>query len=156
MKAYFFKLFKFDQWANTKVVSAVSEANIREAEIVRLFSHIINAEYIWLGRITGNQELHRELWGVYKAEEFEREAHQASFLWLSFLESLEESRIGQQITYRNTKGDTFTTSLEDIMAHVVNHGTHHRAQISKLLRQHHVAPPNIDYIQFVRENQGNL
>jgi uncharacterized damage-inducible protein DinB len=34
---------------------------------------------------------------------------------------------------------------------VVNHGTHHRAQIALLLREAEIAPPATGYIYYLRE-----
>ena len=55
------------------------------------------------------------------------------------------------VAYTNSSGTAFETPLRDILTHVVNHGTHHRAQIALVLREAGIAPPATDYIYFVRE-----
>jgi uncharacterized damage-inducible protein DinB len=54
------------------------------------------------------------------------------------------------ISYTNTQGEAFQTTVEDILIHVFNHGTYHRAQVARDLRQHALTPVNTDYITYVR------
>lgn len=53
--------------------------------------------------------------------------------------------------YANSEGTPFETPLRDILTHVANHGTHHRAQIVLVLREAKIAPPPTDYIFYVRK-----
>ena len=54
------------------------------------------------------------------------------------------------ITYSNSRGEAFETSVHDILIQVFNHGTYHRAQVARDLRQHLLTPVNTDYITYVR------
>src|SRR5690349_4289841 len=44
------------------------------------------------------------------------------------------------------RGGQYTSPLFDILLHVANHGTHHRAQALNMLRHLDVKAPRIDYI----------
>ncbi|MCS3649485.1 putative damage-inducible protein DinB [Salinibacter ruber] len=55
------------------------------------------------------------------------------------------------MAYTNSTGTRFETPLRDCRRDVVNHGTHHRAQIALVLREADGAPPPTDYIFFVRD-----
>jgi uncharacterized damage-inducible protein DinB len=54
------------------------------------------------------------------------------------------------ITYSNSRGEAFDTSVHDILIQVFNHGTYHRAQVARDLRQQLLTPVNTDYITYVR------
>jgi uncharacterized damage-inducible protein DinB len=54
------------------------------------------------------------------------------------------------ITYRNSAGDEFTSTVEDILTHVAMHGSYHRGQIAASLRAGGDTPSPTDYIAFVR------
>ena len=41
------------------------------------------------------------------------------------------------------KGHSFRTALEDVLARVLDHGMHHRGQITLMLRESHPQPPII-------------
>jgi uncharacterized damage-inducible protein DinB len=54
------------------------------------------------------------------------------------------------ITYRNSAGDQFTSTIEDILTHVALHGAYHRGQIAASLRAGGDTPSPTDYIAFTR------
>jgi uncharacterized damage-inducible protein DinB len=54
------------------------------------------------------------------------------------------------ITYRNSAGEEFTSSLEDILTHVAMHGSYHRGQVAAWMRQSGETPTPTDYIAFAR------
>ena len=71
--------------------------------------------------------------------------------WQSVLDGRAATDLDQPIAYTNSKGISFETPLRDLLSHVVNHSTHHRAQIALVLRDANIAPPLTDYISFVRD-----
>ncbi|TWT41208.1 DinB family protein [Phycisphaerae bacterium RAS1] len=54
---------------------------------------------------------------------------------------------------RARRGDerTLEFALGETMLQLCLHGTHHRAQLANMLRQHHVAPPRLDLVLWSRE-----
>jgi uncharacterized damage-inducible protein DinB len=112
-----------------------------------LFSHIVNAQTRWISRINGTTPS----FGVWQLHDLEtcRILLEESANGLTQLEQMEN--IGDQIIKYSTTTDVhFETSIADILLHVFNHGTYHRAQIAKEMKQHNIQPVSTDYIQFVR------
>jgi uncharacterized damage-inducible protein DinB len=56
----------------------------------------------------------------------------------------------KRITYETTEGRTFSNTLQDILFHVINHSTHHRAQIAADFRANGLEPLALDYIFYKR------
>jgi uncharacterized damage-inducible protein DinB len=56
---------------------------------------------------------------------------------------------GRTIAYRDLKGNAYETPISQI-AHLVNHATHHRGQLSGFLRAMGRAPPALDLIAYYR------
>ncbi|MCS3758141.1 DinB family protein [Salinibacter ruber] len=71
--------------------------------------------------------------------------------WQSMLEERSGDALDQPVAYTSSMGPRFETPLHDRCRHVVNHGTHHRAQIALVLREADGAPPPTDAIFFVRD-----
>lgn len=71
--------------------------------------------------------------------------------WLNLLSKKTDADLQEPISYVNTSGVPYTTSLHDILTHVLNHATHHRGQVVVLLREAGIAPPGTDYILYTRE-----
>ena len=139
---------RYNNWANALLLEAlISNSNSLPESCVSLFSHIVNAQSIWFSRINGNIPNV----GVWQVNDLEicKVLLEESVQALSHIEVLEteEPKI---IKYKTSSGEYYETSVSDILLHVFNHGTYHRAQIVKEMKMHNIAPVNTDYIQFVR------
>ncbi len=60
----------------------------------------------------------------------------------------------QSIAYADLRGEAQSSTVGEIVRHVVNHATHHRGQIVSMLRQLGYAAPNTDLIAFYRLQVG--
>jgi uncharacterized damage-inducible protein DinB len=154
MKELFLQLFRYNFSINRKLISAFNQQEINVPEALRLLCHIYNAQQVWLSRIRPNFVLQiPEIWQVYNIQELTEKLEASEKSWMRFLESLPkiDEVFSEKIIYVNSKGERFENTVRDVLFHLINHGTHHRAQISTLLRQNEIAPPTTDYIFWVRE-----
>jgi uncharacterized damage-inducible protein DinB len=151
MKTYFQDLFRYDLWANRRMLDAVLEAGVEDSQITTWLNHIVNAEQIWLDRMeTGETELSPVqdfLLADCKARM--EKAHAQIMAWLAGL--TEEALQSGLAHYANSKGTAFETPWIGILAHVINHSTHHRAQVAARFRELGHVPPPTDYIFYLRE-----
>lgn len=139
---------KYNNWANDILLEALkANAGSLNESSVTLFSHIVNAQTIWLSRING----HTPATAVWQVNDLET---CSSLLTASANEllgiDLSDAGGNSLVKYRNTAGDYFENTVADIILHVCNHGTYHRAQIAKEMKLQGLKPVNTDYIQFVR------
>ena len=151
MKDYFLGLFKYNDWANQKLLICLQKNKIKEEKVLTQYNHLIVAQNIWLNRINNLSSGNLVLWETKKLLDLIELTHKSSDDWIRFLQNYQMSSFEEVIAYQNTKGQSFETGLADIIIHVVNHSTHHRAQIVQLLRSYNVEPPRLDYIFFFRE-----
>ena len=154
-KAYFIALFHYNDWATRQIVGALqqTEADVQSealAQARRLLSHLVRAQEVWLGRIQETDAASLPIWEEVALRTSAERAEASTEAWLDFLEGCTADDFAQDVRYQNSKGQPFTNMLSQIAAHVVNHATHHRAQIALLLRQVGLAPPATDYIFYAR------
>ncbi|MFD0939729.1 DinB family protein [Pedobacter boryungensis] len=121
---------------------ALPEAN-------KLFSHVLTAQHIWLKRVL-NQTPDFGVWEIKSVEDFQAISEHNLKLAEDILQHVS---LEKDITYKNGAGDEFTNKVEDILLHICNHSTYHRAQISTMLRVSGYTPPITDYIMLKRTNQ---
>jgi len=154
MQGYFLKLFRYNEWANQNTLKAVAKAGSRPQTVLDYLSHILAAQDIWLGRVLNSGSRHDSIWPQYAFEEIQEKLPESSEEWTAFIETMNDDHFQEEHQYTNSKGKLFKTTLEDVILHVVNHSTHHRAQISRILREQGDEPPLTDYIFYTREQKS--
>jgi uncharacterized damage-inducible protein DinB len=152
MKAYFLKLYRYNAWSNKRVIDTLVRQKVEDQKILSLMGHIVAAQYLWLHRIKGLPPADVALWGTYTLEQLKKMADEAGRLWLDFVETTEN--FNWELTYKNYVGDPYVNNVENIMIHLVNHSSYHRAQIALLLRQKGLEPINTDFITYDRVITG--
>lgn len=151
MKTYFTQLFNYDRYANELILQTIIKANNPEKP-VKLMAHLLAAQQIWFNRCKGLPATGGALWPDWRADTFAGLIAENSTAWVNYLDELQPGDFDILINYKTLKGDSFQNKLSDILAHVINHGTHHRAQAG----QHLIAAgieslPITDYIFYLRK-----
>jgi uncharacterized damage-inducible protein DinB len=152
LKDFFLKQFAYNDAMNITQLKKLNELENPPHEAMELLNHITKVQILWLERLYGTVNITRSFltpWSLAEIEEKLVDNHKG---WLAFLNEYDEEGLNKIFEYKNIKGETCRNNLYDIIFHVINHSTHHRAQISKILRQHEIVPPVMDYIAYAREN----
>ena len=151
MNPGFQKLFDYNLEMNTRFIRVFEQATppALSEKAVLLMSHTLNAHHIWATRIQARPSKF-SVWEIHSTERLsainlENHALSTPFTMMS------QDELMQTITYTNTKGDRFKNSIADILYHVINHSTYHRAQIASELKGQGLEVPNSDYIFYARE-----
>ncbi|HMF87752.1 MAG TPA: DinB family protein [Gemmatimonadaceae bacterium] len=149
MKGHFRKLYKHVAWADARVLQSLRSAHAVLKRDLDLYSHILGSEHVWLSRIKGTTA-QVAVWPSLTFDEAERLAGQNIAAFNEVISELTEEGRETQITYRNSAGEQFTSTLEDILTHVSLHGAYHRGQIAASIRAAGDVPSPTDYIAFAR------
>lgn len=157
------ELYKYDEWANFKLLDAIGQ--LENEELIRDLSssfssvrdtivHILGAEELWLSRWMGEQgrtllnsndfstvDTLTKRWGHFIVQ------------LNSYLDSLKEENLMEEINYKNLKGIPYSLELWKQMLHVINHSTYHRGQVVTMIRQLKKQPPSLDLINYYLEHK---
>jgi uncharacterized damage-inducible protein DinB len=149
MKDHFTKLVDHLEWADRRVLESLRAARHAPPKALEIYSHVLGSEHVWLSRINGRPAT-VAVWPTITLDECERLAADNVNELRNILSSLTQASLQQGITYRNSAGDQFTSSVEDILTHVSMHGSYHRGQVASLIRAAGATPSPTDYIAFTR------
>lgn len=153
MKTHFIKLFDYDQYANRLILESILVMNAPEKS-VQLMAHLLATQQIWLNRCQGLPVANGIIWPDWKAETFKTIIQQNHERCIDFINQQKPEDFNRSISYGNSKGKIFQNQLSDILTHIINHGTHHRAQIGQHLKLAGLQQlPLTDYI-FYLWNKG--
>lgn len=142
------QLIRYDVWANRETVQSLGEG-APPPRSLRWMGHIIGAEFLWLARIAG-QPSPLAVWPELSVGECSARMEQLS---RELPQSLGENARGlaRPVAYTNTKGEAWTSSVEEIFTHLVLHSAYHRGQIASDLRVAGREPAYTDYIHAMRQ-----
>ena len=150
MHDYFVQLFHYVAWANRRVIEALRTQPPAQKEALPLVAHLLAAEHIWLSRLRGSAAT-VAVWPQLTLDQCVALAEENASGYASFLTALGPADFTRSVSYRNTKGTEFQTTLLDILTHVATHGSYHRGQVAKAFGRAGCQAANTDYITFVRE-----
>jgi uncharacterized damage-inducible protein DinB len=143
-------LLRYNRWASDRILDTMQSADDVPERAVELFSHLLRAQDVWYGRVAGTDHANLDFWATDSLPACAKRLAASTRRWQAVLDDRADA-LDQPIAYENSKGTSFETPLRDILTHVVNHGTHHRAQIALVLREADISPPATDYIFYRRE-----
>lgn len=135
-------------WADDRVEAALLPHPTASPEALELYAHVLGAEQIWLARIRGGEQ--GPVWpdpnpaGLGELRRVVREGY------AGLLATLEDGDIDREVSYTNSAGLAFESTIGDILHHVFLHGAYHRGQVALLMRDVNREPAPTDYIAFVR------
>ena len=148
-------------WASQRLLQAA--AQLTEEELNRDFgtadqsvlgalTHTSRADQAWLARVTnhGNPQFPAETSFAALRTEWPAVLER----WKAWGITLTDQTALAEIVYQDLKGRTWKQPLWQLVLHVVNHGTHHRGQVSGFLRAMGHPPPPLDLVFYYRELLG--
>ncbi len=145
------RLFAYDAWANRETLRSLAAAASPPDEAVARMAHVVAAEWLWRSRIAG-QSPPVAVWPKLSPADCERELGRLEGEWRGLLDGLSEEGLARPVSYVNSKGEPWRSSVEDILMHTAMHSAYHRGQIASDLRGAGFEPAYTDYIHAVRQH----
>lgn len=150
---------EYAAWASKRLVETASQLTPEElnhdfksadGSVLGTLAHVFAADRIWLARLQNTPQ------------QFITEADRSLAIlqndwpalygrWRKLLAGAAEEQAQAAVSYTDLKGHRWNQPLWQIVLHVVNHGTHHRGQVSGFIRALGHVPPVNDLVAFYRE-----
>lgn len=164
---HFSTLARYNQWATQGLLQAlepVAEADYRRdlglffKSIHGTLNHLLVGEHLlWYPRFAKGLSPKA---GAALALDMEVEPDRARLgqalkggaaNWVPLIASWSAERFDGQLTYTTMRGTHATLPFAATLAHVFNHGTHHRGQITAALTQLGQPAPELDLVYFLQQ-----
>ena len=148
MKKHLTDTFKYNDWANRKLLITIKLLPDKE-ESIKLFSHLITSQNKWLNRIYKKVD---DISLNWFSENFPLDILEKKWIdsvseWINFIDTLTEEQLEQEIEFSRINDEKkLSIKIKDIALQLNYHSIHHRAQINKLISKQGLTPPLTDYI----------
>ena len=147
---YLRRQFAYDEWANKEVLNAIRAAGGENHRSLQLMSHVLAAERVWLDRLK-QQPQSVPVWPEPNLAQWEALAAELGGQWLEFLDLITAGDVSQSISYKNSKGEEWSSTIVDVLTHVIMHSAYHRGQVATQMRASGQTPAYTDFIHGVRQ-----
>ena len=166
-------LARYNRWMNDRLFAraAALSDDVRKRDcgaffksIHGTFNHLLLTDRIWLARFSGTtipvgfigpggiRSLDQELYEDF--EELRAERARTDEEIATWVSSLTHEQLAEPLVYRRG-GKEQAHALWWAVAHLFNHQTHHRGQITTLLTQHGCDPGVTDLLAMLREEKAH-
>jgi uncharacterized damage-inducible protein DinB len=151
----FTRMLAYEQWANRESLRSLIQAGDGAPQrAIEVMAHIIGASHVWLARLQATTPT-IIVWPVFGLNVMPRQLDALKSEWRNWLRSLTTARLGETVSYVNSKGEAWSSKVRDILTHLTLHSAYHRGQIATLLARAGHMPASTDYIHAVRQNLIN-
>jgi uncharacterized damage-inducible protein DinB len=153
----------YTAWASARLVRAASELTSSELmhdfktadkSVLGTLVHVFAADRIWLARIEGRSPRAFVSEADRKLSVLQNDWPALHERWKKWAAGITAEDAQANIAYTDMKGNGWNQPLWELVLHVVNHGTHHRGQVSGFLRALGRVPPVLDLVVYQRESRA--
>jgi uncharacterized damage-inducible protein DinB len=149
-------LFAQKSWANNELFSALAVISAEEHSgtlhtATRTLNHIYVVDRIFRAHLLGepheytatNTEATPDL------AELQFAVAETDAWFENYVAAITQAQLGESISFRFTDGDAGTMTREEMLFHVITHGTYHRGNVGQVMKSISVAPPRDLYTKFL-------
>ena len=161
MREHFLLLARYNVWATGKLfehVERLPESDYRRdaglffKSVHGTLNHLLVGEQIWFPRFVRGESPRRAL---NQEVETDRARLRETLLgaaerWEPLIASLDPGRWTGTLSYVTTNGVAMTLPFAGTLAHVFNHGTHHRGQITAAITAMGHPCPDLDMVRMLQ------
>lgn len=151
-----YDMFRYKQWADRRTLDAVAQIDDSLFPAAMAFArqqlnHMVRVEELFKARLLGEPPPHSSTNTdeVPSLEELDRRLS-ASNQWLDdYVKTLDNADRNHSLHFQFVDGQRGTMSREEILFHLVNHGTYHRGAIGHALDLAQAPRPADTYTVFI-------
>ena len=152
-------LFRYKAWANDQLLTALARLGDNSpitALAIKALSHTYVVDRIFAAHI--RREAHAytsaNLCEIPTLEDLSADLRRSDQEYIDYVSTLNHDRLAERIDFTFTDGAVGRMSREEMLMHVVTHGTGHRGQISAVMLLNSVPPAKDGFTTYLHEAQA--
>jgi uncharacterized damage-inducible protein DinB len=160
-RGYFELLARYNIWANQRLITGLAalddatwhgDQGLFFQSIHGTFNHLLVVERVWTGRITAKPSGITDLAAPQAAERGDlcTQLLAQNEITRSVMTKLPEP-LPERVAYRTLDGIPMDMPTEPVLAHIFNHATHHRGQITAAAHRLGLRIQELDIPYFLRD-----
>ncbi|WP_020405797.1 DinB family protein [Hahella ganghwensis] len=154
----FAKAFQYKKWANNELLNFGEQqfSKLPESDstfFIRILNHTAVVDSLFISRILGEPEKYSGDNTVETPTLSElRETMNQNDSWLvDFAESTSKEELKRIVSFNFVDGDTGQMSVEEILLHLLTHGSNHRGMASRVLAENNLERPKDTFTRYLHQ-----
>jgi uncharacterized damage-inducible protein DinB len=153
----------YTAWASRRLMDVVARLSPEELNrdfltadrsILGTLVHVFAGDRIWLARLSGAPSPAFVSDADYSMAVLQNDWPALYEKWRQWALGLTDQSAQALLAYES-RGKSYQQPIWQLILHVVNHGTHHRGQVSGFLRTMGQTPPPLDLVAYYREQAAH-
>lgn len=156
----FSKAFQYKKWANNELLDLGEQqfSKLPESDatfFIRILNHTTVVDSLFISRILDEPEKYSGDNTVETPTLSElRDTMNQNDSWLvHYVESASEQELRRVVSFRFVDGDTGELSVEEILIHLLTHGSNHRGMASRALAENSLERPKDTFTRYLHQSE---
>jgi uncharacterized damage-inducible protein DinB len=157
------RLFRYKAWANVELLTALERlGSLRRLTITRLaikaLSHSHVVDRIFAAHLQGTVHPYTSanLSELPTLHDLAADIRTTDQEYIRYVSELDRDALSERINFVFTDGAPGCLSREEMLMHVINHGTGHRGQVSALFLLNAVTPARDGFTTYLHEAEASM
>lgn len=153
-------LFRYKAWANGQLLTALArlgESSPITALAIKALSHTYVVDRIFAAHI--RREAHAytsaNLSKMPTLEDLSADLRRSDQEYIDYVSTLDPDQLAERIDFTFTDGAKGRMSREEMLMHIVTHGTGHRGQVSAVMLLNSVPPAKDGFTTYLHEAEAS-
>ena len=154
----FAKAFQYKKWANSELLILATQqfSQLSESDgiyFVRILSHTTVVDSLFISRILGVPEKYSSDNTVETPTLSElRQIMEQNDSWLvRFTESVASEELQRNLSFKFIDGDFGRLTIEEVLLHLLTHGSNHRGMASRVLGANNLERPKDTFTRYLHQ-----
>jgi uncharacterized damage-inducible protein DinB len=149
------EMCEFMRWGDQQSLVAARSVNdenyykelgISQGSVHKMLVHLMAGQWLWLCRFRGDSPKRMEDHTDFpKRMDVEQRWPLVHAALIDFVGRQTQNQLNANISYHDTRGETHTLPLRDMILHLIDHGSYHRGQINTMIKRSGGTPIAISY-----------
>jgi len=155
---HFEKLFLYKQWSDERLFKAVDQIDqvkyVDDYNFARQqLNHMIIVEELFRSRLENKKALHTQTNTklLPSLSELQQRIELSNQWFIEFVKNIQLNQLAEIINFQFIDQKMGSLSVEEILFHMINHGTYHRGNIAHALHHAKVVHPADTYTFFIHQ-----
>jgi uncharacterized damage-inducible protein DinB len=155
------RLFRYKAWANDELLTTLARLGGRSpiTELaIKALSHSYIVDRIFAAHL--KRRAHRytsaNLSESPTLEDLSTDIRESDREYIDYVSALDHDQLAERIDFAFTDGSGGRMSREEMLMHVITHGTGHRGQVSAVMLLNSASPPKDGFTTYLHEAEAPM